>query len=190
MSDEKNTPNEKLPNKITRRKFLSDSSKFFIGVFGSGLLGSVAIGGSLHYFLPKNETKKESQTDNLVALGSVNELNSLKEPLKIDYNTSIQDGWVEQKVSGFVYVTKDTTNKLLIMSPVCTHLGCTVPFASEEQKQGKSDLAFLCPCHLGEYDPMGNNIGGPPPRPLDVFEPIVKDGKIYIDIFSPIKRTT
>lgn len=51
------------------------------------------------------------------------------------------------------------------MSPVCTHLGCAVPIASEKERQSKPNLAFKCPCHGGQFDKFGNNIGGPPPRP-------------------------
>jgi cytochrome b6-f complex iron-sulfur subunit len=47
-------------------------------------------------------------------------------------------------------------------SAICTHLDCTVQF--------KSDTSQLwCACHNGLYDLAGNNISGPPPRPLDAF---------------------
>lgn len=42
---------------------------------------------------------------------------------------------------------------------VCTHLDCNVSYISEQKK-------FFCACHEGWYDENGNNISGPPPRPL------------------------
>ena len=42
---------------------------------------------------------------------------------------------------------------------VCTHLDCNVSYLPEQRK-------FYCACHDGWYDENGNNISGPPPRPL------------------------
>jgi cytochrome b6-f complex iron-sulfur subunit len=48
-------------------------------------------------------------------------------------------------------------------SAVCTHLGCTVQYHTDTQK-------IQCACHGGQYDPhTGQNIAGPPPRPLTKF---------------------
>jgi len=48
-------------------------------------------------------------------------------------------------------------------SAVCTHLNCTVQY--------RSDLREIwCACHNGFYDLEGRNAGGPPPRPLEVYE--------------------
>jgi cytochrome b6-f complex iron-sulfur subunit len=47
-------------------------------------------------------------------------------------------------------------------SAVCTHLGCTVQFKSQ-------DKAIWCACHNGTYDLEGRNVSGPPPRPLEAY---------------------
>lgn len=44
----------------------------------------------------------------------------------------------------------------------CTHMGCPVGLS-----QGGG---FVCPCHAGRYDERGQNIGGPPPRPLQPIQ--------------------
>jgi menaquinol-cytochrome c reductase iron-sulfur subunit len=59
------------------------------------------------------------------------------------------------------------------MAPICTHLDCTVPHASEKDKKENKELAFKCPCHMGLYNEQGINIGDPPPRQLDIFEPFI-----------------
>lgn len=58
-------------------------------------------------------------------------------------------------------------------SAVCTHLSCTVQFSKEH-----GDI--WCACHNGHYDLSGNNISGPPPRPLEKFDVMVKNGEIFI----------
>ena len=58
------------------------------------------------------------------------------------------------------------------LSAVCTHLGCTVQY--------RNDLHDVwCACHNGLYDLNGRNISGPPPRPLETYEVIVKGDEIY-----------
>jgi cytochrome b6-f complex iron-sulfur subunit len=54
------------------------------------------------------------------------------------------------------------TGELRALSASCTHLDCTV--------QNKPDEGLLwCACHNGKYSLTGQNISGPPPRPLEVF---------------------
>ena len=51
---------------------------------------------------------------------------------------------------------------LSALAATCTHLDCTV--------QHRPDLGIIwCSCHNGRYDLEGNNISGPPPRPLEKF---------------------
>lgn len=47
----------------------------------------------------------------------------------------------------------------IVLSKVCTHLGCLVEFE-------KAKARLLCPCHAGVYDLDGNVLSGPPPQPL------------------------
>ncbi len=50
--------------------------------------------------------------------------------------------------------------RFVALFATCTHLGCTVKFAQEQDR-------ITCACHGGVYDPdTGRNIGGPPPAPL------------------------
>lgn len=46
---------------------------------------------------------------------------------------------------------------------VCTHTDCTVQY-----KPGEGVIS--CACHNGKFDLAGNQISGPPPRPLDRYE--------------------
>jgi menaquinol-cytochrome c reductase iron-sulfur subunit len=171
---------------VSRREALGTMGKAVAG----GAIVLSGIGGIT--YLDKNIKKAQATQNkgkgNLAYIGEENDFANISGPMKVDYEVEVEDGWVTQNIKGFVYVTKDDKNKLLIMSPVCTHLGCSVPFAAEDKKKDNSDLTFLCPCHQGQYDDQGINIGGPPPRPLDVFKPVIKDGKVYIYVLSPVRR--
>jgi cytochrome b6-f complex iron-sulfur subunit len=59
-------------------------------------------------------------------------------------------------------VVRTAEGEFRAFSAICTHLDCTVQF--------KSDTSQLwCACHNGLYDLGGNNVSGPPPRPLETF---------------------
>ena len=45
------------------------------------------------------------------------------------------------------------------LSAVCTHLGCITRFLSDQN-------VIACPCHGSRFDPEGNVVEGPAPRPL------------------------
>lgn len=62
---------------------------------------------------------------------------------------------------------------LKAFSAVCTHLHCTVQF--------RPDLGHIwCACHNGHFDLNGQNIAGPPPRPLDAFVVNVRGAQIVV----------
>ncbi len=57
-----------------------------------------------------------------------------------------------------------TTGEWVALGAVCTHLGCTVQYLPKVNR-------IHCFCHGGEYDPQtGQNISGPPPRPLKRYQ--------------------
>lgn len=56
-------------------------------------------------------------------------------------------------------IKKNDDGSYLAFVAVCTHLDCNVVYLAEQRK-------FFCACHEGWYDENGQNIGGPPPRPL------------------------
>lgn len=72
-----------------------------------------------------------------------------------------------------ICVEEGGEKRLLAYSAVCTHLECVVEF------QPGSNTIF-CPCHNGRFDLHGNNIAGPPPRPLERFNVQVVDDTIKI----------
>ncbi|HCR18547.1 MAG TPA: Rieske (2Fe-2S) protein, partial [Candidatus Latescibacteria bacterium] len=58
---------------------------------------------------------------------------------------------------------------------ICTHLGCTPNWLSNEQK-------FKCPCHGSGFYSSGINFEGPAPRPLERARIVLADdGQILVD---------
>lgn len=89
-------------------------------------------------------------------------------------------GSVNRLVAGRFYITR-TEQGLLAIYQKCTHLGCAVPWVEEEGQ-------FHCPCHGSLFNPLGEVIGGPAPRPLDFFPLTVRSGEVWVDTGTPIER--
>jgi menaquinol-cytochrome c reductase iron-sulfur subunit len=156
--------------------------------FLTGLLaaGSAAVGAllaiplvrfTLHPVLAR--TTEKSWSD----VGNVDEFKSLDTPVKKLVTVEQRDGWRKTILEKPVYVSKDGQGQLIVLSAVCTHLGCTVPWVETEKK-------FVCPCHLGIFGPDGTLQGGPPPRDMDRLETKVEDGilKTQYEFFRQLVR--
>jgi len=64
-------------------------------------------------------------------------------------------------------------DEIVVMSLVCTHLGCIVKWKPDDE-------TFYCPCHAGTFDKTGRVTGGPPPAPLERFAFTQKGDKIIV----------
>jgi cytochrome b6-f complex iron-sulfur subunit len=65
-------------------------------------------------------------------------------------------------------IIRTASGDLKAFSAVCTHLDCIVQYRSDTKQ-------IWCACHNGQYNLNGENIGGPPPRPLEQY-PVNKRG--------------
>ncbi|NQV14900.1 Rieske (2Fe-2S) protein [bacterium] len=59
------------------------------------------------------------------------------------------------------------------LAATCTHLDCIVQY-NQDRKQ------IICACHNGVYDLSGNNVSGPPPKPLTVYTVSIIDEQVVI----------
>ena len=59
-------------------------------------------------------------------------------------------------------LVRTPSGELKAFSATCTHLDCIVQYRSDTKQ-------IWCACHNGQYNLNGENIGGPPPRPLESF---------------------
>lgn len=67
----------------------------------------------------------------------------------------------------------DKESLYIAISSRCAHLGCPVRWVDAAER-------FICPCHGGVYDLLGQRVGGPPVRPLDRFYTRVTNGKVEV----------
>jgi cytochrome b6-f complex iron-sulfur subunit len=91
-------------------------------------------------------------------------------------------GSVTPFYAGRFYLVRQEDGGFLALYRKCTHLGCAVPW---NQAEGK----FVCPCHASAFEPDGEVLNPPAPRPLDRF-PITIDenGDILVDTGEAIQR--
>lgn len=106
-------------------------------------------------------------------VGSVDELASINEPTKKSILVEQRDGWRKVVSEKAVYVIKDAGGQLAVLSSVCPHLGCSVPWVAEKN-------VFVCPCHVGRFAHDGKLLGGPPPRGMDRLECRIENGVLQV----------
>jgi cytochrome b6-f complex iron-sulfur subunit len=63
--------------------------------------------------------------------------------------------------------------EVVVLSAVCTHLGCIVQWRKDRQD-------FLCPCHAGMFTADGEVVSGPPPAALPKLPFTVADGVVTV----------
>ncbi|HET7144799.1 MAG TPA: ubiquinol-cytochrome c reductase iron-sulfur subunit [Anaerolineales bacterium] len=149
---------------LGRRNFM----KVAIASIG-GLIGA-AIGLPAIPYIMGPALQKES--DSWIQLGSISKV-ELNIPTLFKKTIETQTGWINTEEEISVYVLSSNGQDYVVMSNVCTHLGCRVRWIPEKD-------SFFCPCHNGVFSKDGNVVDGPPPRPLDRFESKVEDGAIFI----------
>ncbi len=84
---------------------------------------------------------------------------------------------------GKFYLVRLEDGGFLALSRVCTHLGCTVPWNTEEQR-------FACPCHSSTYDMRGDVLSPPAPRPLDLYPVRIENQIVKIVTGTTIRRNS
>ncbi len=84
-----------------------------------------------------------------------------------------------REVHGFV--SRVEPEGALTMSWKCTHLGCTVPWVESEKQ-------FHCPCHGSMFNTKGEVVGGPAPRPLDLYPSQVENNELVVDTSQAVER--
>jgi Rieske Fe-S protein len=72
-----------------------------------------------------------------------------------------------------VLVIRTTDGQFRAFSAVCSHLQCVVNYVPERNQ-------IECPCHQGIYSIDGQNISGPPPRPLEEMVVTVNEGSVIV----------
>ncbi len=139
-------------------------------------VGSVFVGGLLCVPLIRLVLHPLLRSTTPVAwcdVGTVDELVSINTPTRKIVLMKQRDGWRKVVSEKAIYVIKDAGGQLAVLSSVCPHLGCSVPWVA-----GKNE--FVCPCHIGRFASDGKLLGGPPPRGMDHLESRVENGVLQV----------
>ncbi|MEC2070835.1 ubiquinol-cytochrome c reductase iron-sulfur subunit [Alkalihalophilus marmarensis] len=154
-------------HKVSRRQFLTYTLTGVGGFMAAGMLMPMA-----RFALdPALKAGTESEYQPVCYLEELTE-----EPQKFAFSFEQQDAWYESEVTREAYIFI-RGNEVTALSPTCTHLGCTVSYGSNDDHPER----FYCPCHFGMFEKDGINVPGTPPqRPLDVYDVLVEDGKVYL----------
>ena len=95
---------------------------------------------------------------------------------------NFEPGTVSAFVAGKFYLARLEDGGFLAMSRRCTHLSCTVPWVSAENK-------FICPCHSSEFDIRGEVANPPAPRALDLYPIDIRNNILTVDTGKLRKRS-
>jgi menaquinol-cytochrome c reductase iron-sulfur subunit len=165
--DSENTAPNAAPSKLSlesRRSFLG--VLLGVGSFCVGTLLSVPlIRFALFPLLRRTTEVKQSP------VGVLTGFSSLTEPVMRTIQIEQVDGWRKAVSEKAVYVTKDAEGQLRVLTSICPHLGCTVPW-NKEKKQ------FVCPCHGATFAADGTRVSGPSLRGMDALETSIQDGQL------------
>ena len=148
--------------KISRRSFLN---KVWL------VLGTVAFAELLAivitFFRPRKPRTTTEDLDTIIVAGPVD---------------NFEPGSVTAFVRGKFYLARLEDGGFLAMSRSCTHLSCTVPWVSDENK-------FICPCHSSAFDIAGQVVSPPAPRALDLLDIKIENSVVRVDTSKLRKRS-
>ncbi|WP_044640206.1 QcrA and Rieske domain-containing protein [Risungbinella massiliensis] len=157
-----------MSKKLTRRQFLTYTLGGTAGFLGAGMMfpmvrfavDPVLKAGGGGDFIDVNLAESEVSD----------------KPRAVEFEVDVKDGWYQTKEKRTAWVLKNA-GKILALSPICKHLGCTVSWESNPQFKNE----FFCPCHFGRYEKDGTNVPGTPPaKPLDQYKTEVRNGRLFI----------
>ncbi|CAM3720160.1 ubiquinol-cytochrome c reductase iron-sulfur subunit [Alkalicoccus chagannorensis] len=155
-------------HRVSRRQFLTYTLTGVGGFMAAGMLAPMVR-------MALDPALEVGEEGDFVSVG-LSEDEVSEEPQRVDFTREIEDGWYESEQNQSAWVVR-IDGEILALSPICTHLGCTVDWGTNDDHPEE----FFCPCHFGRFERDGTNVAGTPPtRPLDEYEVDVRDGMIYL----------
>jgi len=151
---------------VTRRSFLGVLLGFGTVVVGAALSVPL-IRFALHPLLTK--TTEIGWSD----VGKIDEFTALTAPVKRVIKVEQRDAWRQIISEKAIYVVPAKNGAVRVLSPICPHLGCSIPWNETKQE-------FICPCHVAVFAMDGTKTSGPAPRSMDDLESKVQDGMLKV----------
>jgi menaquinol-cytochrome c reductase iron-sulfur subunit len=153
---------------ISRRDFVKLTTAAVGGIIAA-VVGLPAID---YLIAPALEASK---ADAWIPLGKMENFETGK-PVLVNFTRTKANGWEKTVNSYGVFVLKKSETDVLVLSNICTHLGCRVNWNEAAQE-------YVCPCHDARFNADGKVLGGPPPRPLDQYagdQVKIEEGMLYL----------
>jgi menaquinol-cytochrome c reductase iron-sulfur subunit len=173
MPDSAGQPQNTTPSPLPPALLL-ESRRSFLGVLlalGSFFVGTLLSVPLLRFTLfPLLRRTTELKNS---PVGKADEFSSLTEPVMRTIEIEQVDGWRKATSEKAVYVTKDSQGRLRVLTSICPHLGCTVPWNKEKSQ-------FVCPCHGATFAADGTRVSGPSLRGMDTLETSIRDGQLLV----------
>ena len=119
------------------------------------------------FFKPRKPATVAAKQDTIIVAGTVDRF---------------EPGSVSAFVRGKFYLARLDDGGFLALSRSCTHLSCTIPWVSGENK-------FICPCHSSEFDIRGEVISPPAPRALDLYPVSIENNVLKVDTSKLNRRS-
>lgn len=157
---------EQTVNSVSRRSFLGVLLGFGSAVMGAALAVPL-IRFALHPLIAT--TTKIGWSD----VGKLDEFTSLTAPVKKLIKFEQRDAWRRIVSEKAVYVMPPKDGVIRVLSPICPHLGCSIPWSQEKQE-------FICPCHGAVFAKDGARVSGPSPRSMDDLDTTIENGTVKV----------
>jgi Rieske Fe-S protein len=151
---------------VTRRSFLGVLLGFGTAVVGAAL-SIPLLRVALHPLL--TTTTRTDWSD----IGKMDEFALLTVPTKKLITVEQRDGWRKIVSEKAIYILPAKDGILRVLSPICPHLGCSIPWVEAKQQ-------FICPCHTAIFALDGSRVSGPAPRAMDDLESKVENGMLQV----------
>ena len=146
-------PPDELQRMFARRELLD------VAIAATGVLAAGCLLGPMGLFLNPPEGERTPNGEHLVARA----------------DSIPVGGAVSRMVDGEdVIVIRREEKDFTVLSSTCTHSeSCLVGWDPRRYQ-------LVCPCHRGIYDVWGNVVSGPPPRPLQRHDVVLRNGDVYV----------
>jgi quinol---cytochrome c reductase iron-sulfur subunit, bacillus type len=116
--------------------------------------------------------RTENQSQEWIRVGSASKV-EVGTPTLFKIKIERTTGWIKNEEELSVYVLTEDGRDYVVMSNICTHLGCRIRWIAEKGQ-------FFCPCHNGVFNKNGDVVSGPPPKPLNRYEVKIENNEIFV----------
>lgn len=151
---------------LNRRSYIG----WLIGLCTAGVSAVLAIPLVRFAIYPLTARTTETKWSDV---GPVSGFATVTTPVQRLVSVEQVDGWRKTVSDKVVYVTKDSSGQLRLLSAICPHLGCSVQWVATKQE-------FGCPCHGASFSGDGKCTGGPAPRGMDSLESAVQNDRLVV----------